>query len=309
MAAAGELLSDIQPEALSVSAGIPLGRVQFALDQMKTGAATATMPTAASKDIPTERAILQYVLRQGATGAGAKNQDAPTAQKPSVPPTSLEEAIAALRNAAALLLADDKPSETAPPGTSAPTNSPNQPDLAVRKDPAIRARAQALAARFQGLADTLLAQSDIIVVTDPAGKFLYGNGAFALLLSDRATTQPLVTSGQKWFKWLQALPLGRSAGLTSPADRQGRTWSVRRAAVEDQSTKKQIAFINVFQDARRISLPDAVVESLAFATSQIVLQVSFVQYASGQRIAAALTVLEGIASRLENLIPTQGGAK
>ena len=307
-AAAGELLSDIQPEALSLSAGIPLSRVQFALDQMKTRAATAP-PGAASKGTPTERAILQYVLRQGATAASKNSQNDPTAQKPSIPASSLEEAIAGLRNAAVLLLADDKPPETAPPGTSVSTDNPNQPDLAVRKDPAVRARAQALSARFQRLADALLAQSDVIVVTDPAGKFLYGNGAFALLVSDRADVQTFVASGQKWFKWLQTLPLGRISGLTSPADAKGRTWTVRRAAVEDHGTKRQTAFINVLQDTRHVSLPDAAFEYLASATSQIVLQVSFVQYASGRRMTAALTVLEEIASRLEGLIPSPGGAK
>jgi hypothetical protein len=258
MAAAGELLSDIQPEALSVSAGIPLGRVQFALDQMKTGAATATMPTAASKDTPTERAILQYVLRQGATAQGRKPERSDGAEAVGTAEFARRsDRRLAQRSLRRCWRTTSRPKRRRPERVRPRTVRTSR----IWRSQGSRDRARApgwrLAARLD-LADTLLANptssSSPIRPED-----LYGNGAFALLCR---IAPPLKRSyvGQKWFKWLQTLPLGRNAGLTSPADtKDGR--GAYGAAVEDQSTKKQTAFINVLRDRVAMSLPDAAFES------------------------------------------------
>ena len=297
--AADKLLSGIQPEALSSMAGIPLSRAEHSLKELKAkigkGAPTFTKGNA------TERAILQYALRKGATGSWAKSGEAePPAGGPAPAGHSLEEGVSALRNAAALLSGKGTP----PPGAS--TESGTEPawtaSESIRIDPALTTRAEGLATRLTALADALLRRADLVVLTDANGKFLYANGAFTLLVTEVSGATSLETLCKKWSEWLHSLPLGRSTGLTSPADPEARVWTVRRVAVEDQGSRQRTSFVNILEDERRSPLPEAATDLLVSLISSVTLNASFFRYGSAKRLAASLEALEGIAGRLESAV-------
>jgi hypothetical protein len=279
--AAGKLLSEIDPEQVSTLAGIPLGRAQDTLNQLKSKVGR----TAATKGTATERAILQYALRLGSAATWAQSDTAGTPAAPPSAGSSLEECVSALRNAAALLSAMAKPAD----------------------DPEVANRGQALAARLSSVAEALLRRADLIVLTDVSGKFLYANGAFTLILAQPSGSKALDGVCRRWAEWLHTLPLGRSTGVKSPADPTTRLWTVRRVAVEDESTQGRTAFVNILEHEPRAPLTDEVFEYLASVTPKITLNASFFQYGSSKRVVSSLEALERIAADLETrALPTAG---
>jgi PAS domain-containing protein len=277
--AAGKLLSEIEPQALSAAASIPLGRAEQGLTKLK--ATVDGSASASAKAGPAERAILQYALRQGAQGGGPQSDATTPSRSGAVPDgNSLEGAVSALRNASAQL-------------------SRLSPDLV--SDPLLATRANSIAARLAAIADSLLGQADLIVLTDVNGRFLYANGAFTLLVTPPAG-EKLAGMCRSWCDWLSTLPLGRSTGLTSPADSTNRLWVVRRTAVEDETTHQTTAFVNILEDEKRSAWSDATFEELAHVVSSITLHASFVQYGSSQKVTASLEKLEALATKLESLV-------
>jgi hypothetical protein len=303
--AAGKLLAEIQPEALSTIAGIPLSRAQETLDQLK---ATLGKASTLTKGTAIEGVVLQYALRQGSAGSWAEPGIIdPSEASSATARSSLEECVSALRNATALLSAMTRPgSATLPPGIDRNVGTASD---AIRSEPALRTRAERVAARLTALSDALLERADFIVLTTASGKFLYANGAFTLLAREASGAKGLDTVCRKWSEWLHTLPLGRSTGVKSPADPDARVWTVRRVAVEDEGSKRRTVFVNVLENDKRSPLSDETFEYLASVASTVTLNASFLQYGSVKRVAASLDTLEGIAERLETMVPVRTGSR
>jgi hypothetical protein len=274
---AAKLLGGIDASAFSAAAGIPLGHATRVLDSLRV---TRPSPKRSAAD-PTERAILEYAVRKGATsgrteaGAYAPAGTAlPGSSKASQP--TLEAAVVALRDAAEQLLTPSEPAQ----------------------DPSVDVRSKALAGRLRHLAQRSLEHADLVAITGSKGEFLYGNGAFALLMSLIDKADPLRAS-RKWSRWLSQLPSGRSSQQSPERPPSDRRWTIRRVPVEDQETGKTTAFVNIFDDERTQRLSPTVFDEVVSAASDVTLHASFVQYASQRRREASLTHLERIVERLE----------
>jgi PAS domain-containing protein len=284
---ATKLLAEIDPSAFSAAAGIPLGRAEQVLHTLRNEHQGDLGKVASD---PTERAILEYAVRKGAnrgrTEQGASSPfEAPltsSLQKQRGP--TLEEAVVALRDAAEQLLA-----------------LPADPD----RDPSIETTSKTLAGRLRSLAEQMLRYADLVAITDTRGEFLYGNGAFMLLMSLVDQKDPL-RACRKWSRWLSQLPPGRSSQRSPGGKSSDRRWTIRRVPVEDQETGKTTAFVNLSDDERTPQLPETVFDAVVSTASEVTLHTSFVQYASPKRRAASLDHLERIASRLEQQLSLQG---
>jgi hypothetical protein len=282
---ARKLISEIEPHALSAAASIPLDRAQSELRRLKT-----TLDTlAAGTGDRTERAILEYALRRGARagrkrGADEKAVEADAPDPQGASSATIEECVGALRDASEQL---------------------SRSTTAIDADPAMAARVKSLAGRLRATAESLLGHADLIAITGVKGEFLYGNGAFTLLMTSAGKVEPAGARG-KWCEWLSTLPPGRNRDQKSPVDSEGRTWVVRRTAVEDARTGEITAFVNILEDGRRSAWSDGVFSRVASQVSEVTLHASFVQYGSPKRLSSSLKELERLVDGLEQTVRFNG---
>lgn len=280
--ALSSLLEGVDARAVSAASGIPLGRTERTINRLRRSIQTGTTLPDAGK---TMNAVMEYALRQSTRGRRPPAdpiQDPAEAAKSvagprpdSVGHITLEECVSKLRAGAAQLTAGDPAASEAD-----------------------RARAEQLSRRLDAIAHTLLGHADLIAITGPAGQFLYGNGAFTMLMALTGGSEPLKAS-RRWCRWLSQLPLGRSSNLTSPLDPSGRLWTVHRSAVEYETGGSPGGYVNILDDERLSQLPENVFDEIAATVSEVTLHASFVQYGSPPRRSASLGRLEEIAAGLE----------
>jgi hypothetical protein len=280
------LFEQVDPRALSAESGIPLGRAQRSVERLRrTAEAGTSLPGGAG---PTARAVVEFALRQASRNErprGNATEDAASVLGPqpeSVPKLTLEECVSKLRSGAMQLLT----AESAAQANASDTSDSDS------------LRAAQVAARLNAIARVLLGSADLIAITDPHAEFLYGNGAFTILMTMTDEKQP-VQAGRRWCKWLSSLPLGCSANQTSPLDASGRLWTVQRSAVEYAGTEGTSAYVNILADEQLSRLSADVFEWIAAAVSDVTLHASFVQYGSPRRRSGSLERLETIATGLE----------
>jgi hypothetical protein len=188
---------------------------------------------------------------------------------------TIEECASQLRAAATQLTA---------PGQEAQETGPNP-------------RGGEIASGLDRIADALLGHADLIAITAADGKLLYGNGAFALLLTTTNPQKPL-HAGREWSRWLSSLPLGHTPSISAPFDPLQRLWTIHRAEVEYAQRDQRRAFVNVLEDNRRTHLPAQVLDVVSAKLSEITLHASLTRYASSSRRAASLDKLAAIVSDL-----------
>jgi hypothetical protein len=276
------LFKDVDPRAFSVASGIPLARAEKTVERLRQTAGTEAQLGDAG---PSVRAAVEFALRQWSHKPRSSEKsmaDAPAStpsQQERTAGVTLEECASQIRAAATQLT------------STAQEAQENQPDP----------RASDIASRLDAIADALLDHANLIAITGADGKLLYGNGAFALLLTKSNPQKPL-HAGRQWSRWLSGLPLGRTQSVRAEFDPQKRSWTIHRAEVEYAQRDQRRAFVNVLEDNRRTQLPAQILDAVSAKVSEITLHASLARYASSGRMSASLDKLASIVSELERKV-------
>ncbi|HEU0302630.1 MAG TPA: hypothetical protein VFR37_24430, partial [Longimicrobium sp.] len=234
------MLESIEPEHISLASGVPLSRATLGLEHLRGRCATLSMTSsdAAQPLTRAEYVVLEYVLGTAASAdqaASASPADAP-ADEPAptavvagtVDPLSLEEGVRALREAAGRL-----------------EESATQQE----RTPAEKEWALETAARLRRVSVRLLSLGELVAITDGDGRLLYGNQAFAALLSDPegGPGERGAGEGGAWEHALASAPVGSSTLRTPLQDPYAGEWKLRRTTVMDEPASAARAYLNVLR--------------------------------------------------------------
>ena len=273
------LFNELDPRAFSAASGIPLARAERTVERLRESVGSEQQLVDAG---PSVRAAVEFALRQWShkprrsENVMSDVQAQTTARPQRAAHVTLEECASQIRAAATQLTA---------PGSEAREAQP---------DP----RGGEIAAGLDRIADALLGHAGLIAITAADGRLLYGNGAFALLLTKTNPQKPL-HAGREWSRWLSSLPLGHTPNISAPFDPLQRSWTIHRAEVEYAQRNERRAFVNVLEDNRRTHLPAQVLDAVSAKLSEITLHASLTRYASSSRRAASFDKLAGIVADLE----------
>jgi hypothetical protein len=273
------LFKELDPRAFAAASGIPLARAEKTVERLRESVGTEVELGDAG---PSVRAAVEFALRQWShkprrsENVMADMQGSAMPQPERAGRVTLEECASQIRAAATQLTA------------------PREEAQETQPDP----RGGQIASGLDRVADALLGHADLIAITTSDGKLLYGNGAFALLLTKTNPQKPL-HAGREWSRWLSNLPLGHTPSISAPFDPLQRSWTIHRAEVEYAQRDQRRAFVNVLEDNRRTHLPAHVLDVVSAKLSEITLHASLTRYASSSRRAASLDKLAAIVSDLE----------
>jgi PAS domain-containing protein len=292
-----ELLEGVEPKAVSADSGVPLARTTESLEQLRRLSAEAP-PSAPDQPTPVltaaEQAILEYALKKTAPavpGEAALPSDAAPGAEPSV---TIEKYVATLRTEAdRLLLRPDDEQWKAAGG-----------------DPAT---ARALGMRLRRVADELLRHADFIVLIDPDGRLLYGNGAFVQLtsptddLNDDLGDQRQRRRGarQQQRRMWEAALVGTSPGhstLTAPIPNPiSKQWELSRTVIKDDVDGRPRADLVVFRSKDVPPLDPAAFDRINTLLSELTQCASFFAYGSTEHRTEYVQRLESLIVELEQL--------
>jgi hypothetical protein len=231
-----------------------------------------------------EQAIVQVALKRAA-GEPPSTAEAGEKSVPAARALTIEEAVAKLQAEADRLL---------PAGTA--------------KGDDIARRAKQLSSRLRQAAEKLLGHADFVSITDAAGKLLYGNGAFATLVSHFAQKGKQGTR-QSWEKLIAAQPIGASRLTASAPETARRAWNLQRTAIADESDGATKAYVNILRStAKRRLAPDAL-KRMEPLLDELTLHASFVTYGSPSRRAKSIAALERLSAELETVAGGVAAAK
>lgn len=306
-----EVLNALSYEELSANTRLPLDRVM----RGRAGLLALCASSLPSETLltPDETAVFEVAVQRGDQRHKPAMPNAPT------PSVTIEECVSQML-AAADRLRDAGAAESAKPVKSVRSESA---DKSAYGD-----RAGSLAARLRNLADALLLRADYILLTEPEGRLLYGNGAFLSLLAPPAAKSPPPATGQteereleewrrrqqelrlenqrKWQVALFGLPTGPQP-LEDPAGAPlGDHWHLRRTKIVDTASVTSqgresapvVAYLNVmhYADAPKLTLPE--IEVFQKHIAGLILNASMFAYGS-QAPSVYLKELEKIVATLE----------
>ncbi len=296
------LLNKVKPETVSAACGLSLARTTQGLERLQRrseGQVTPTTdPELSAALTPVERAILEYALQQSEQERGQ------TSQEPAGLSYSLPEADAI----------PEALGEPAPQGERPLTIEDVVTRLRAEMERLLRGEAREQALRLRQVADTLLKGADFIVITDPADRMLYGNGAFIALLAlpddptddEAGDAERALEARQEhqrgWEAALVGAALGQSSLPSPVAAALFAEWDLRRTAVENDASKTVWAHLNILRGKDAPTLAPGTLEQVNALLPQLSLAASCFRYGSSKQRAWYLEDLNSLTTRLESIV-------
>jgi hypothetical protein len=288
-----DLIASVKAEEISALSGMPLSRINQALDRLRRYAAappTLEQPNLLEELLtPDTRSVFKYVLKASGRVQGRSGQAGGT------------ETLHAL----------------SPLGTAAPGSSATIEDIVLKLRAEARRLLQVddplvkpLSDRLRDVGRRLLRQAEFIVLTKPQGALLRGNGPFMVLVLP--TTTDLANAGDSkeiwmknctaWESLLAQAPTGHSMIAAPVANFVSDNWELQRIAIDDSLTKTTQAYLNLLRCTGSQRLPKKSLVALDALMPELTLDASYFAHGDASRRLEYSESLKALTSKIQGIV-------
>ena len=282
---AAELLSNINPGAISQAAGISLAHTEGSLQRLRDFVAGNPSGADYAAELrPAEKVSLEYALAESAKPGEQDLNEGVIIPHPAI---TIEDCVTAIRGEALRLLLPPEGEELA------------ESDVQT---------ANKIGRRLLDVANALLSRAVFTVTTDTYHRIIYCNRAFITLLTsdeisltEKQRTLKKNNNFKVWQKALKMIPPGASVLPNPMEDSTPKEFRVRRTLIKEEETGRSRAYLNTLKGLDSHSVKADLLEQVTELIPDLTRQASFFWYDSSERIAYS-SKLEHLTTQLEATI-------
>lgn len=280
-----DLLANVNPKEISTASGLPLARVEDALNHLvksSESSPSATNDPGAPPLSKTEQVVLGCALKNAPVAAAMPAVENVETISTTGPRVNLDDCIRKIRAEADRIFLKYQNGGMTPV-------------------PEAKAKAEDLAGRLRKISTWLLERASFTAITNNEGRILSISDAFDYLLNP--------SNQKQWETALAAAPLGSSILQNPGADPAIspvlQELLLRRTAMEEDTTKAVHAYLNALRGKDAPILRLETIQQIDSVVPELSLNASFFIYDTSPRLSEHVEMLEKITAQLEQIVANE----